>query len=469
MKNHIVAFYMKIKSDFKNKSSLPRFGEIFWLTVPQTGLMLCHLAVSMTDIWTAGKIHSNLQASLGVVSQLNTMLVVLTSFIAGGCMAAVSQSLGAGLKNRANRFAGLIVMLAAVSGTATAVLALLAEERIYFLLKISPGLLPDVRVFYWASVLSLPFSYLLIMINSVFRSYKKVWLPFVTLFAMAAANFLGDLGFGLGCFGFPCFGIYGIAWTTFVCSVLGLAVNVFFAVRFSVLRKKSFAPWKWNRKAMPYLFKIGMPSALAQIVGQLGSLTLLAIVGAVPFQSTVILAGMSIALRIHGILLFPLGALNMTVVILSGYMLGAEKKAELVRFGAKTAFVTAAVTVLPAFVLWLFREPAAAVFSAEASVREQVVLFLGFICCSVPFSAAAGVLNGVFSGTGATALSAKLGIFACWFVSVPFSYLFAVYLEYGAVGIYGTDLAVKILYFALTLYVFYRKKWLNCGLKKRGK
>ena len=48
-------------------SALPTARELVSLTVPQLGMMLCHLAVSMTDLWVAGRLDASVQASLGIV------------------------------------------------------------------------------------------------------------------------------------------------------------------------------------------------------------------------------------------------------------------------------------------------------------------------------------------------------------------------------------------------------------------
>lgn len=456
---------MKIKLNF----NFIQIKEIFTLTLPQMGLMLCHLVISMTDIWCAGKVHSNLQASLGIITQVFAFLMVLTSFIASGCMTSISQSLGAGLKRRANRYAGLIIMLASVSGTIVALLTLFLEKYIYEFLQVSPELISDLRVFFLTSAFSLPFTYLLIMINSVFRAYKKVWLPFCTLLVMAGGNFIGDLSFGLGYLGLPKLGAYGIAWTTFVCSVLGLMSNIFLALHYNILQRESFAKWKWNKKAMPYLFKVGMPSAFAQIINQLGSLTLLSIVGLIPKYSISILAGMSIALRIHSILLFPLGALNMSFVILSGYMLGAGKQEELFNFGKKSAIFTALIMIVPAVVLWLCRGFIIEIFSQDTLVQSQAAQFLTFICLTAPFAAASGILGAVFSGTGATVLSAKVNVAISWGLAVPLSYFSAITLGYGAMGIYCTELIAKSAQLFLIFMVYNKKSWLSYGLKKEKK
>lgn len=65
-----------------------------------------------------------------------------------------------------------------------------------------------------------------------------------------------------------------------------------------------------------------MPAAAGQIITHAGSLTTLAIIGLLP-GSTDILAGMSLGGRVQGMLMFPLAAVNMSVVILSGHLLGS--------------------------------------------------------------------------------------------------------------------------------------------------
>ena len=97
-------------------SALPTARELVSLTVPQLGMMLCHLAVSMTDLWVAGRLDASVQASLGIVSQVFTLLMLITSLAGSGCLTTISQALGAGLEQRARRYAALIAGLAGLTG-----------------------------------------------------------------------------------------------------------------------------------------------------------------------------------------------------------------------------------------------------------------------------------------------------------------------------------------------------------------
>ncbi|MBQ9105817.1 MAG: MATE family efflux transporter, partial [Mailhella sp.] len=313
----------------------------------------------------------------------------------------------------------------------------------------------------------LPFYYVLIMVNSIFRAHKKVMLPFVTLLFMALANVIGDLGFGLGWFGLPACGEAGIAWTTFACALLGLASNILLARHYGLLDRSSFAPWRWNRRAMPYLFKVGMPAAAGQIIAQTGSLVTLAIIGMLPQDSTSVLAGMSVGGRVHSILMFPLGALNMSMVIFSGYMLGAGQRDGLYAFGRKLALLTGLGLVPPSVLLWLLRGPSCAFFSMDSAVLEQAVLFLLFACIGGPLAGMSGILNGIFSGAGATILSCRIGAVICWLVNIPLAWGLGIALGWGAEGVYAASLASQAAAFLWAAALFKSKKWLEHGLIKR--
>ena len=75
----------------KNAYAMPSAREIAALTVPQLGMMLCHLSISMTDLWVAGRLGADVQASIGIVSQVFTLLMLVASLAGSGCLAAISS------------------------------------------------------------------------------------------------------------------------------------------------------------------------------------------------------------------------------------------------------------------------------------------------------------------------------------------------------------------------------------------
>ena len=57
--------------------------------------------ISFTPVWTAGKLSEDVQAALGMASQAQLFLNVVCMGLASGATAAISQSLGALRRRRA--------------------------------------------------------------------------------------------------------------------------------------------------------------------------------------------------------------------------------------------------------------------------------------------------------------------------------------------------------------------------------
>ena len=94
-----------------NSNTSPR--AIWSLTWPQMLMMYVQFFSGFTTVWTAGQISADLQAALGMITQCGIFFMVLCMALSSGGMAAVSQSFGAGLMDRARRY-----VAASIGGTA---------------------------------------------------------------------------------------------------------------------------------------------------------------------------------------------------------------------------------------------------------------------------------------------------------------------------------------------------------------
>ena len=446
-------------------SSMPTKWEMALLTIPQVGLMLCHLAISLTDLWVAGKIGPGAQASLGAVTQVYALLMLITSLACSGAMTTVSQSLGAGLPKRASRYSGLVLGVSLLAGGAVGSMGLLLFSPILNLLEISPEIRPIISTFIMAYCCQLPFNYAMTMLNSVFRAYRMMRLPLLALILAAGTNVLGSLGFGLGLWGLPNFGIAGVAWSTFGSTILGFSFNLFSALHHGIFGFRFLPPWRWNRRAMPYLIKVGVPSALGQLAGQTGGLVTLAILGSLEGNTTAIIAGMTLGARIQSVIAFPVGALGMSMIVLSGHLLGAGEIAGLYRLARNVAAGTGMVILIPAILLIIFGEPIAGTMTNDPEVLKQALLFLPFACAGIPLMSAGMMLNSVFSGAGATRLTFLIGCTTQWLLGIPLGYLLSRF--YAASGVYAGGFMAHLAGFIWMILLFRSKKWLEYGLRKR--
>ncbi|MBR6976420.1 MAG: hypothetical protein IKH84_05930, partial [Ottowia sp.] len=359
--------------------------ETLVMTIPQMGLMLCHLGISMTDLWVAGQLHSDVLASLGTVSQIHMLLMIVVSMAGSGCLAVITQALGAGRTLRATRYVGLIVGLSLAAGLVVGALGILCLPVFVYCLRVPPHLVPTLETFLLAYCCQIGFYYCLIMSNTVFRAHKQVWTPFIAIATVCVSNFIGSVGFGLGRWGMPFCGAAGVAWATFASALIGLACNLATLYGRGMLSRRSFAPLRWCRVGFLRLFAIGGPATLAHMLDHAASLVVMALLTGL--GNTSIVSGMTLGMRLSGVVSFPVHAFGMTMAIVSGHLLGARQGAAAYAFGLRCGRGMALVMAVAGLGLWLARAPLLALFSPDAPVVGEAEVFLAFSCVMLPLHA----------------------------------------------------------------------------------
>ena len=441
--------------------------DIVLLAVPQLGLMLCHMGMSLTDVTICGLISPLAQASLGMVGQLFTLLMLLASLVGSGCLAAVSQALGMGLERRAARYAGMIVALALSVGLLIAVLTLAALPHVLNFMNVAAQMRPVAACFVTAYCFQLPFYYALIMLNSVFRAYRMVVMPFITMVGVALLNLAGSALFGLGLFGLPDLGYAGVAWTTFVSSLFGFFWNVGAAVRHGILCRQSLPELRWARRAAPYLFRVGSASALGNVAGHSGNLLVYSLLSGLPGDGVSLLAALTLGMTAESALLFPFAALGMSMAILSGHMMGGRRVSRLRELGGRAALTAFCLALCLAALIFVARRDIGELLSSRAETGNMLALFLGCSCISLPARCACMMVHGIFSGVGATRLSCMVNCLCIWGCYVPLAFLLTQFFDGGASGVFLAMASGHWMAFLWTICLFRGKKWLEYGMRRR--
>ncbi|BDQ32541.1 MATE family efflux transporter [Pseudodesulfovibrio portus] len=442
------------------------YRTIWTLAWPQLLMMLFHFLIGMADVWVAGYIDREVQASLGIISQSLFFLLVVAMAVANGAVAAISQSLGAGLFMRVKRYVGLCLILAVLLGGAFTVAGLPLKQLLLAALQVPEKMRPVTEYFLEVYlVLLLPY-YILLITNAIFRARKQVMYPLYSMILVTALNTVLDLGLGLGWWGMPNIGFKGLAWATFGSVSAGAMLNLFVLSRQGVLRRDSFAPWRWVKRALPYLIKVAWPSGLMQIVWQSGYLFLYAITASLPWNPVNALAGMAIGLRIEALLFLPAFAFNMTASILIGHYLGARQPEEARKFGFRILRIGLISISIFAIAVWQFIGPWVDLLTRDAAVAAQAVNYLKWNMLAIPFTLTSMILAGVFNGAGATLLNMVIMGAATWGIRLPLAYGLGHLFLQNAEGIWIAMFASQIVQSSVLFYVFTFKNWQRFAMVK---
>jgi len=441
--------------------------RLIWnLSWPQVLMMLFNFLIGFVDVWVAGKIDHRVQASLGIITQSLFLFLVIATAVAGGAVAAISQSLGAGKTLRAERYIGLCLSIAAVSGLVFLAIGLPLRDLLVRALQVPDDIVPLTRYVLQVFLYTLPPYYMMIMQNAVFRARRQVMVPLYTMILVTMVNTLGDLGFGLGLWGLPNLGVTGVVWSTFSSIVLGAVFGLYVLWRDNTLRRKIFAPYCWVRRAFPYLFKVAMPAGFMQIVWHSGYLVLFAITASLPRDSVIALAGMAAGARVESLLFLPAFALNLTASILVGHLLGAGKPDEAKRMGLRILAIGLVSIGILAALLWPFLGDIAGFIAPMPQVQAEAENYLVYNVLAIPFTLTTMILAGALAGAGATVYNLVGMGLGTWLVRLPLAYLLGHVILGTATGVWFSMLASQACQAAILFYIFTRKDWQRFAMSK---
>jgi putative MATE family efflux protein len=435
------------------------YRTIWRLSWPQVLMMVFHFLIGFADVWVAGRIDMRVQASMGMITQALFFLLVVAMAVANGSVAAISQSIGAGLYRRVQRYVGLVLTLGVAGGLVFLALGLPARGVILTLMRVPDELREITNYFLTVFLYSLPSYYLLTVTQAVFRAQKRVLFPLYSMMIVTLVNVLLDFGLGLGMWGFPDLGYRGVVWATFASVTGGALYNVAMLWRHSLVRRESFAPWRWVRAAVPYLFRVAWPAGLMQVLWHLGYLVLYAITATLPQDRITALAGMTTGIRVESALFLPAFAFNMTAGILVGHYLGAGRPDEAKRFGLRIWRIGVIGITIMTLCLWPAVGPLTRFISPDGAVSAEAVNYLFFNVLAMPFTVTSMIMGGVFTGAGATVYNLVTFSLAAWGLRLPLAWVLGHYVLGRATGVWVSMLVSQIAQAAAMYYIFSRKNW----------
>ncbi|NCC24652.1 MAG: MATE family efflux transporter, partial [Deltaproteobacteria bacterium] len=207
-----------------------------------------HFLIGFVDVWAAGRLGRDVQACIGLTTQAMFFFLVVAIAFANGSVAAISQSMGAGLFRRIQRYVGLGLQSGLAMGIMLLVIGLAVKSALPGIMRMPEDIAPIAADIFEIYVYLLPSYYLFIISNAIFRAQQRVMYPLYAIMLVTAANTFGDLAFGLGYWGFPAYGYKGLAWATFLSINCGTIFNLVVLIWLRLLARYSFAPWRWVKR-----------------------------------------------------------------------------------------------------------------------------------------------------------------------------------------------------------------------------
>jgi multidrug resistance protein, MATE family len=415
-----------------------------------TVIMSFEFLIGMTDVYIAGRVSKEIQATYGFVIQLYFIFIVIANALTVGTVSVVSRLFTAGESDELSKAVYSSLATAAIAGILLAAGGIVLTPLIISHLSIPPELKGFVLPFVDFYAIGLLFHYLLITSNGILRSCNRVKTSLKTMALVCLCNI--SLNF-LYVFHTP-LGYRGIAAATASSVLIGSLLNLMH------VKKIILHPMRYSRSHVKKIVEIGWPMGLNQALWQLGSMVLFLIVSLLPEHNVEILAALTTGLRIESAIYLPAFAFNMANAVIIGNWLGEKKPEEAFKSGLVTAtlgvlIVTAMVIVVITNARWIV-----SLLSHNEIVIRESVTYLYISMLSEPVMAWGIILGGGLSGAGDTRSVLWRVALSVWLVRIPLCYLFVVVFGFGVVSVWWSmNLSQLVQAFFLTRR-YLGKKWL---------
>jgi putative MATE family efflux protein len=411
--------------------------------------MFFEFLIGLTDVYIAGRVSKEVQATYGFVVQLYFIFIVTANALTVGTVSVVSRLFTSEKEKELREAVFSSIVVSAGAGIILAMVGILFTPELIRILNIPETLkhlsLPFIRIY----AIGLLFHYILINSNGILRSCDRVKKSLKTMTFVCAINII--LNFIL-VFHTP-LGFRGIALATASSVFLGSIVNSIHLRRLTD-HKKNF-----SLRMVRQIVRIGWPIGMVQVLWQLSSMVLFLILSTLPEHRVEILAALTVGLRIESAIYLPAFAFNMGNAVVVGNFLGERKEDEAFRSGIVTACIGVVIIMMMAIAVVLNARWIASSLSTNEIVIHESVKYLYISMISEPFMAWGIILGGGLNGAGDTKSVMLRVALSLWLVRIPLSYILVTVFGFGAVSVWWSMNLSQFVQASLISKRYFSKKW----------
>jgi len=420
-----------------------------------TFIMVFEFLIGLTDVYIAGKVSKEIQATYGFVIQLYFIFIVIANALTVGTVSVVSRLYTSGDKAGLNKAIFSSLVAAAGSGIVLAAAGIFLSPEIIRLLNIPGELKPFAIPFIEIYALGLLFHYLLISCNGILRSCGMVKRSLKTMALVCGINIA--LNFFLVFH--TSLSFRGIAAATASSVFIGSMISLAY-VRRVMSGEKNF-----SMNMVKMMVGIGWPIGLLQVLWQLSSMALFLILSALPENKVEILAALTTGLRIESAIYLPVFGFNMANAVIVGNLMGEKKQEDAFRSGIMTAAIGVLIVTMMVIMVILNARWIVSFLSSNPIVISESLKYLYISMISEPFMAWGLILGGGLNGAGDTRSVLVRVTLSIWLVRIPLSFVLVVFFGFGPASVWWSMNISQFLQAFLISKRYLDKGWLAQGQK----
>ncbi|MDQ8739289.1 MATE family efflux transporter [Paenibacillus sp. LHD-38] len=410
------------------------------------------------DTLMVSRISDDAVAVVGFSNQLFQALTTLFITVASGAGILIAQKLGSRNGEDARTIAIMAVNVSAVIGLGLSVLLFLMPGEIAAMLQLPEHLIPLAKTYISIVGGGMVLIALMSALSTAIRNTGNTKGPMYTAIGMNVVHVFFNYAFIFGAFGFPKWGLMGVAVSTVLCRLLAtIVLFIMFLSTFERtigLRDLNV----FNRKLFGDIIRIGWPLGINMscwVFTQLLIFTFLAMLGSNELaartymntlESFCFMLGYSVALAVQ---------------IQIAHLYGAGRVKEAYGLAFRAMWIGLAVVTVNAFIIFMFGRQLLGLFTENKEIVALGVSLLGMNLLLQPGKMVNMALGNALNAVGDTRFTMWTSVFSMWLVATGLAYFVGIELGWGLIGIYACMILDEYIRGTLSLVRWRGRKFLR--------
>lgn len=300
----------------------PPMFNLAWPLLVELGLAI---ASSVVGTAMASRISDEAGAAFAIASQVSAALFILFRIIGAGVSVVVTQNLGGGQREAADKVARAVVGASTWLGALTGLIALLGAHGLLHLLNAPAEVFPLAAPFLMALAPAMLFDAWNASMAGVMRAHLRTRDTLVVLVIMHVSHLLLAIPLMHGWGPLPALGLPGFAFALAISRAIGLALHLLmWRVHLGITLERDDW-WRLPKRELAAVLHIGLPGAAENIAWRLAFMVSIATAAELGAKA---LATQAYVLQLMGgVMMFSI-ATGLAVEIVVGYLIGAGRLRE---------------------------------------------------------------------------------------------------------------------------------------------
>ncbi|WP_339118865.1 MATE family efflux transporter [Halomonas sp. BMC6] len=432
-----------------------RQGKVMRLAFPIMLGMLSQSVLNLIDAALIGHLGQEALAAVGMGGYAMFMMTALVFGLSSSVQSQTAHATGANHMCPTQPLrAGMVIGLAV--GLPLSCMAWWQAPALIHLISPADDVTQLAIDYFRWRVIALTAIALTLCLRGYWNGRQKTHLYLRIIVVVHAANVALSAALIYGVAGLPALGVNGAAIGTTLSLLLGLGIWGSITWRQCHPSTSSMPSWEDVRSTLT----LACPHSLQQLWFAAGYVVLFWLLGQLGTSSVAVghvLVNLSLLLILPGV---GVGVAAMSLV---GEALGRDDQQAAHRWGIDALTVAGMLLTVLALPMLVIPEPILGIFFTDEALVQLGRLPLQITGLMIVLDAAALVLAQALMGAGAQRTVMLLTLGMQWLLFLPLAWWVGIWLGYGLVGVWLTQLFYRLLNSTGFLWVWQRRRWLAHG------